>query len=359
MDEEFSEYWFNTITEIFNCLKIENVSIYQECLCGNPNLTLRLFEKLEIKNVNIGSKNLSINWNYIKKDLESKNPKIWNFKLLALSPNITWEIVRDNPSYPWSYDYLSQNPNITWEIVKDNLDKAWDFTYGLSCNPNITWEIVRDNPSYPWGYDFLSKNPNITWEIVRDNPSYPWDIRMLSCNPNITWEIVRDNPSYPWDFIYGLTQNPNITWEIVRDNPSYPWDYYILSQNSNITWDNIQQKSDLKSINWYFSSNQNLDLDMVLSDIKNNEKNISKWNFLSICLNGVPKWKEKFIKERQHKRCSLIKDELLYVTHHPSWYFLNCRDIIEISEDFYKLDDYKINLKNSDFSFKEITLKFS
>jgi hypothetical protein len=68
---------------------------------------------------------------------------------------------------------LSQNPNITWEIVRDNPDKNWNWI-SLSRNPNITWEIVQNNPDKPWNWVYLSKNPNITWEIIKDNPDKPW-----------------------------------------------------------------------------------------------------------------------------------------------------------------------------------------
>jgi hypothetical protein len=52
----------------------------------------------------------------------------------------------------------------------------------LSKNPNITWEIVRDNPDKPWDYKWLSSNPNITWEIITDNPDKPWDFNYFSEN---------------------------------------------------------------------------------------------------------------------------------------------------------------------------------
>jgi hypothetical protein len=57
----------------------------------------------------------------------------------------------------------------------------WDYRW-LSENPNITWDIVKDNPDTPWDYNWLSENPNITWEIVRDNPNKRWDWTSLSMN---------------------------------------------------------------------------------------------------------------------------------------------------------------------------------
>ncbi len=55
----------------------------------------------------------------------------------------------------------------------------------LSQNPNITWEIVKNNPEKPWDYSMLSKNTNITWEIVQNNPDKPWNYyHYLSQNEN-------------------------------------------------------------------------------------------------------------------------------------------------------------------------------
>ena len=80
--------------------------------------------------------------------------------------------------------------------------RLWGSYNQLSINPNITWEIVRDNPDKKWNFSVLSSNPNITWEIVRDNPDKPWSYYMLSMNPNITWDIIKDNPDKPWSYYY-------------------------------------------------------------------------------------------------------------------------------------------------------------
>ena len=90
------------------------------------------------------------------------NGKPWDYSKLSLNPNITWDIVQNNPDKPWNYQILSENPNINWCIVQSNPEKEWDYSF-LSRNPNITWDIVRNNPNKDWNYYFLSYNPNITW----------------------------------------------------------------------------------------------------------------------------------------------------------------------------------------------------
>ena len=60
-----------------------------------------------------------------------------------------------------------RNPNITWEIIQNNPDKDW-WWYNISRNPNITWDIIVANPDKNWNWGGISsRNPNITWEIYK------------------------------------------------------------------------------------------------------------------------------------------------------------------------------------------------
>ena len=92
----------------------------------------------------------------------------------------------------------------------------------MSYNPNITWDIIKDNPAIDWDWHEISEHSNITWDIIRCNPGYSWDWYGISRNPNITWDIIQANPDEPW--VWGLiSSNPNITWDIIRANPNKPW----------------------------------------------------------------------------------------------------------------------------------------
>ena len=55
----------------------------------------------------------------------------WNWSSLSVNPNITLEIVQQNPDQPWEWTGLSMNPNITWEFIQQNLDKPWDWNIYL------------------------------------------------------------------------------------------------------------------------------------------------------------------------------------------------------------------------------------
>ena len=78
-------------------------------------------------------------------------------------------------------DAISENPNITWNIIQNNPDKPWNWNY-ISINPNITLEIIQQNPNKPWKWHLLSNNPNITLEMIQANLDKPWDWYDISYN---------------------------------------------------------------------------------------------------------------------------------------------------------------------------------
>jgi hypothetical protein len=123
-------------------------------------------------------------------------------KWSLLNPNITLDIIYDNPDRPWNFTALSTALSttqiITYDFIKAHIDKNWNFAM-LSNMHCVTWDIVQEHPDKPWSYAALSRNPNITLDIVRTNPDKPWNYISLSRNPNITWDIVIANPDIPWD----------------------------------------------------------------------------------------------------------------------------------------------------------------
>ena len=124
---------------------------------------------------------------------------------------------------------ISKNPNITWNIICDNPDKLWNY-WGISENPNITWDIICNNPDEPWRWNEISTNPNITLDIILSNPNYPWFWPCISMNPNITWDIIQSNQNKPWSYEL-MSYNPNITWDIIDAYPDKPWNKCSLYNN--------------------------------------------------------------------------------------------------------------------------------
>ena len=83
-----------------------------------------------------------------------------NYRISVVLPNSTKTL----------YRWLSDNPNITWDIVQNNPDKPWDYRW-LSNNPNITWDIVEANPDKPWNYKMLSQNKMTKHPFYKGNCS--------------------------------------------------------------------------------------------------------------------------------------------------------------------------------------------
>jgi hypothetical protein len=103
---------------------------------------------------------------------------------MSRNPNVTTDIITNNPDKPWSWFGISFNRHVTWEFVEKNIDKHWNWYY-VSQNPNITWEIIKDNPDVPWSWCGVSQNPNITLDVIADNPDKPWDWIHICKNPTI------------------------------------------------------------------------------------------------------------------------------------------------------------------------------
>jgi hypothetical protein len=75
-----------------------------------------------------------------------------------LNPNLTWDIIEDNPNVKWNYDVLSNNPIITWDIVCNNLDKNWKYS-NLLRNPNIKWnDALEINDYFMQNFDTLRED---------------------------------------------------------------------------------------------------------------------------------------------------------------------------------------------------------
>jgi len=129
-----------------------------------------------------------------------------------MNPNITWEIILENPDKPWEWYWLSRHPSVTWEIVQENPDKSWNGTM-LSMNPNMTWEVVQKNPDIPCNWYAVSMNPKLCWDTVQGNPDKPWDWRGLSRNP-FTLEKQR--------FIDRAARTIQMWWLKILLSPTHP-----------------------------------------------------------------------------------------------------------------------------------------
>lgn len=220
----------------------------------------------------------------------------WGRTFLRRNPNITYEIMLENPKFEWKYWRICENPNLTLEQI---LSMGASIAYDIELNPNVTWEIVISRPDIRWNYVNLSKNPNITQDIVESNPEIGWCYKSLCGNPSITWDIITkynlepktkttlfcENINMTTDMInsivnstelcdesqyYCLSGHPNLTWDIVKSNPNKPWVYSQLGRNPSLNWRDLYDQ--YKSVDEYHRYNLLVYHDSVsIEDVKKYE----------------------------------------------------------------------------------------
>jgi hypothetical protein len=216
----------------------------------------------------------------------------WDYSLISINPNITWQDVCDNPTFEWRWFFLPQNPNISWKTIIDNLDKPWDFE-GVSYHPELDIQFVLTHPQFPWEWTVISAHRNVTWDIVKANRLWnhpdktrrlvPWKFSGLSHNPNITMDIVEANSKYSWSFP-SLSKNPNLVWEFVEKHLDKNWNWYLLTRLPIITWDIVKRYPNLfKKYAASLCQNENITWDIIENDLRGDR--IIPWDSVGISSN--------------------------------------------------------------------------
>ena len=120
--------------------------------------------------INISYKRLSSNTKILTYDYVKTHPtQKWDYKLLSENPIITWDIVKQNIYNKWDFFFLCKNPSVTWEDFKEITDfcsknenmcyyEFFDYVQYFSLNPNLTWNIIRENPDLDWNFENISMN---------------------------------------------------------------------------------------------------------------------------------------------------------------------------------------------------------
>jgi hypothetical protein len=137
---------------------------------------------------------ICMNINLTRSVIDAYPDKPWNLPLflsfqitLNQHPNYQ-KILKFDNSYLFLDYYMMdtierKHYNCSWENdVLEDRDFTWNYEL-LSNNPNITFDIVRNNPEIPWNYYNFNANGDISWEDVRANPDFPWDFKRLLDNP--------------------------------------------------------------------------------------------------------------------------------------------------------------------------------
>jgi len=304
-------WWYEVVIK-------NNIFLYNE-LSENENLTLEIVkENLDKKwNYNSLLMNESFTWEDIQFIYEYQNMKKYFFSdtYISLNPNITLDIVFNNPTYNWEYIYIIQNKNINLDDVKKYLpilEKKNNFIIDfLSINENITWEQVIQNPQIKWSYDLLTCNKNITLNIIKDNPDKNWNFSYLCRNLSITWDDIVSNPQINWDWSF-ISSHPNITWKIIQSNPNNPWCWACVCYNPNITLEIILQSPVLKPHLLNFLENKNITIKIFNQLHKENKDNKRKGYFK----NNFSLERDEYINEKITQYFKL-KEELIANVWHP------------------------------------------
>lgn len=126
------------------------------------------------------------NWNTyetILNDICTNYPDIWNnadFNLATSSTNVSLLFWLQYPNKLNKYlDNISLYSKMTIDEIiyyKDIINFNWIL---ISMRKDITWDIIQTNPTLPWEYKGISQNPNITMEIVYANMDKPWDFNIV------------------------------------------------------------------------------------------------------------------------------------------------------------------------------------
>lgn len=229
------------------------------------------------------SKNPNLSLTFIKENLDYP----WDWWVLSENPCITCEFIEEvielkklrnkyslENHHDWNFEYISRNPNLTVNFIKKHLHQTgdgWDWE-AISCNPNITWEIIQQNPNLPWDYYSFCEGPNMNWDIAKEYfHKEDWGNLAHGINIHAPLDIIEKYPEKNWDWEYSLNMNVNLTkefvdkhldkfhreylendayyddydlgndvlsgnqaidWDIVKSHPEYKWSYYVSSGNS-------------------------------------------------------------------------------------------------------------------------------
>lgn len=147
--------------------------VFNDTLSKNPTFSLQDLEESWIKGdvywiwETVFRCNHNVTFDFYRQYLSGRGVSV---RYLSNNPNITLDIIEDNPTLDWDWKLISGNPNITIDFIQKNIDKFDLFDwYAISRNENITMNDIKDCPSFPWKYEGISENPNITIQFIENH----------------------------------------------------------------------------------------------------------------------------------------------------------------------------------------------
>ena len=90
-----------------------------------------------------------------------------------------------NLEYPWEWDSISNNPNLTIDMISENPLEDWNLHF-ISYNSNIKMNDILNNVKMPWNWGHYNSNNNImlniTIKILLDGNDKNWYFNFICDN---------------------------------------------------------------------------------------------------------------------------------------------------------------------------------
>lgn len=146
---------------------------------------------------------------------------------------------------------LSHHPDLTLEVLRENPNRAWGF-HTMETHPNFTFDWVLAFPNKFWNWNGLSKVVDLGTILQNQDMFWNWSI----VTDRATFQYMMDNPDAPWEF--GIVFIKNIgpehipflnkfsdripywkwssfvkrtDWKTLKDSMHLPWVWYMADVN--------------------------------------------------------------------------------------------------------------------------------
>jgi len=311
---QYSYYVLGLQTSIRDLMNLEM------CDCCD-RIMLHIHTNLLIKCDNYGNYNELIRiFNYYKFNFD--------YEYLTKNPNITFDIIDQNPHIHWRYHMLCENENISIQDTIDNLHYDWYGNFGMNNNFSfdelLSLESMNDilNKHYKM-YEICKSNTNITKSIIENyihDERVTFNIQGLSFNPNFNLNIVKQlEHIINWNYNH-LLGNDSITEndiEYLIQNKKIT-NFYNLHNNNSITFGFIKKYQHiLKKYhvfnNFYFKS-RSININELLKDKLSDKYLIAPYHTTIEHIKQYPnkKWYWREISENPNIRLIDIKNNMYF-----------------------------------------------
>jgi len=121
------------------------------------------------------------------------------------------DIILDHQNAPWVWDQLIFNPSLSLKDILSHPELPFSnyvqmgerdivaHAYWVSKDPDITIDIILNNPMADWAWRDLSANLSIKLDDILANQQLPWISKTVSNRSDLTLEYLFEHyRDYPW-----------------------------------------------------------------------------------------------------------------------------------------------------------------